>query len=160
MEHLLDFGKTLMDIPYRAWDPTLSCAGDHGPFWAFQGPPPLFSRVQEQQMNCAGFINLLCRKQGAVIPGAAENSFYAGGTGAWYLHLKEKLLSYTPSVLYPTGTLLLRTYRNEEDQGHLAVSLGDGTVLHSWTTKGVAIDRVFPDYYEFICKPEDWILSS
>jgi cell wall-associated NlpC family hydrolase len=158
MEHLLQYGKTFLGIPYRAWNPEQSCLGDHGPFWAFPGAVPHLQIVQKEQMNCAGFINLLCRKQGKPIPGVAEASYTAGGTGDWYLFLKEKLICYDPTVVYPAGTLLLRRYRNEEDQGHLAVSLGDGTVLHSWTTQGVAIDTTFPDYYEFSCRPEDWIL--
>lgn len=158
MELLLNYGKTLIGIPYRAWNPEVSCCGDHGPFWAFAAPVPSLEVVQQGQMNCAGFINLLCRKQGSTIPGVAEGSYFAGGTGDWYLYLQDKLLPVDPKVVYPVGTLFLRRYRNEDDQGHLAVSLGDGTHLHSWTTKGVAIDAVFPDYYEFICRPEDWIL--
>lgn len=158
MELLLEYGKSLIGIPYRAWNPEVSCWGDQGPFWAFAGPVPPLDLVKKESMNCAGFINLLCRLQGAPIPGVAEQSYSAGGTGDWYLYLKDNLLPFDPNVVYPAGTLFLRRYRDEEDQGHLAVSLGDGTVLHSWTTQGVAIDTIFPDYYEFTCKPEDWIL--
>jgi hypothetical protein len=109
-------------------------------------------------MNCAGFVNLLCRLAGTPIPGAREESYYAGGTGAWFVFLEPVLQTYNPKTVYPVGSLFLRRYRTEEDQGHLAVSLGDGTHIHSWTENGVAIDPVFQDYYEFVCKPEDWIL--
>lgn len=159
MESLLKVIPTLLDVPYKFWNPNVSCAGDHGPFWAHNGPLPSHKAIEEGQMNCAGFLNLLCRSQGISIPGADEKDYYAGGTRVWHDYLQQKgvLHPFRPWLLYPKGTLLLRNYRSEEDQGHLALYMGPNSIVHSWPETGSCFATIQPYYYEFVCLPEDWM---
>lgn len=151
--------EPLLGIPYRFWDPSVSCAGDTGPFWAFNGPLPSRKQIEKGQMNCAGFVNLICRSLGVPIPGADANHWNAGGTGAWYESLKEKgvLQPFQSSVVYPEGTLLLRQYRSEEDQGHLAIYMGPNSIVHSWPEGGSCFATIQPHYYEWVCPPQVWM---
>lgn len=159
MNSLLNTIPHLLGVPYRAWDPNVSCAGDHGPFWAYNGPLPSRQLIEEQQMNCAGFLNLLCRALGISIPGADAQDYYAGGTRVWHDYLQQKgiLHPFQPWLLYPKGTLLLRNYKTEEDQGHLAIYMGPNSIVHSWPEGGSCFATIQPHYYEFVCLPEDWM---
>lgn len=159
MDPLLNILPTLLGIPYKWWDPSVSCSGDHGPFWAFNGPLPSRDQLEEEHMNCAGFLNLVCRGLGVPIPGAIKADFYAGGTHAWYVYLQQKgvLRPFGSWGIYPPGTLLLRRYVSEEDQGHLAIYMGPDSIVHSWPEKGSCVDTIQPDYYEFVCLPQDWM---
>ncbi len=156
---VISFGKLYLRIPYRWWDPNVSCYGDCGPFWAFEGPPPSLLQVQKGQLNCAGFVNVVCRHLGIKIPGVEDKSYYAGGTYEWFVYLdaKRKLHPFIAGTEYPVGSLLLRRYRSEQDQGHLAIAFGPGKVIHSYPEKGVCIDRIYEKYYEFVALPADWI---
>lgn len=152
----------LLGVPYKWWDPSQSCAGDHGPFWAFDGPLPSREEIEKGEMNCAGFLNLVCRGLGVKIPGAESQYYYAGGTRVWHEYLQQKkvLKPFQPSLIYPEGTLLLRDFRLEkEDEGHLAIYMGPNSIVHSWPEKGSCFDTIQPDYYEFVCLPEDWMVS-
>lgn len=161
METLLNILPTLLGVPYKWWDPSVSCAGDHGPFWTFNGPLPSRERIESEHMNCAGFVNLVCRSLGIKIPGADKKEYYAGGTYAWHTYLQQKgvLRVFSSWHIYPQGTLLLRRYVSEEDQGHLAIYMGPNSIVHSWPEKGSCFDTIQPDYYEFVCLPEDWMTS-
>lgn len=151
--------EPLLGIPYRWWDPSVSCAGDHGPFWAFNGPLPSRKQIEEGKLNCAGFVNLICRTLGVPIPGADSNHWYAGGTGAWYDSLKEQgvLQPFLSSNVYPEGTLFIRQYKSEEDQGHLAISMGPNRIVHSWPEGGTCYATIQKDYYEWVCAPQVWM---
>lgn len=150
---------TALGIPYRFWDPAVSCAGDHGPFWAFNGPLPTREQMEEGQMNCAGFLNLVCRALGVPIPGADAQYYYAGGTKVWVDYLKDNgvLKPFKPWIVYPEGTLLLRDYKSEEDQGHIAFYMGPNSIAHSWPEGGTCFATIQPHYYEFVCLPEGWM---
>ena len=150
---------SLLGIPYRFWDPKVSCAGDTGPFYAFNGPLPPLEQIQKEQMNCAGFLNLLCRSLGVPIPGAEEKFYYAGGTVAWIDHFRRRscLRPFQPWIVYPEGTLLLREYRSIDDQGHIALYMGPNSIVHSWPEGGTCFATIQPHYYEFVCLPEDWM---
>ncbi len=156
---VISVGKLYLRVPYRFWDPNVSCYGDCGPFWAFEGGAPPRQRVQKEQLNCAGFVNVVCRHLGIKIPGVEEQSYYAGGTYEWYVYLdgKKRLHPYVEGVDYPAGSLLLRRYRSEQDQGHLAIVFGPGKVIHSYPEKGVCIDRIYEKYYEFVSLAAEWI---
>ena len=155
---VITYGKRYLGTPYGNWDPNVSCYGDSGPFWAFEGAPPSLSQIRTGKLNCAGFINIICRHLGIKIPGTDEQSYYAGGTYEWFvsLDLKKKLTPFVEGVHYPVGSLLVRRYRSEEDQGHLAIVFGSTTVLHSFSKKGVCIDKIYPNYYEFVALPDAW----
>jgi cell wall-associated NlpC family hydrolase len=146
-------------ILYSPWNPNASCYGDHGPFWSFNGPAPSLERVERELLNCAGLINIIRRELGLKIPGAAEQTYYAGGTYEWFTYLdrKKKLHHFDSTKHYPKGTLLLRCFRNKDDDGHLAIVRGKQKVIHSIRNYGVIHDSVWPTYYEFVCLPEDWL---
>jgi hypothetical protein len=146
-------------IPYSGWNPDVSCYGDHGPFWSFNGPAPSFDRVKRELLNCVGLINIIRRDFGLEIPGAAEQTYYAGGTYEWYTYLdrKRKLKPFDPTKQYPKGTLLLRCFRDQDDDGHLAILRDKQKVVHSIRAGGVTHGGIWPDYYEFVCAPEDWL---
>ncbi len=161
MNTLLSIIPHLLGVPYKCWDPSVSCVGDHGPFWAFNGPLPSREEIEKGEMNCAGFLNLLCRGLGVQIPGVVKADFYAGGTHAWYVYFQQKgvLKPYSAWHFYPQGTLLLRRFVSEEDQGHLAIYMGPNSIVHSWPESGSCFDTIQSDYYEFVCLPEDWMAS-
>lgn len=169
MDPLLNLLPALLGVPYKCWDPAVSCLGDNGPFWAFNGPLPSREEIEKGQMNCAGFLNLVCRGLGIKIPGVVKTDVYAGGTHAWYVYLQQKgvLRPFGSWHIYPQGTLLLRRYVSEDDQGHLAIYMGRAasdlgmqgpiSIVHSWPEKGSCFDTIQPEYYEFVCLPQDWM---
>lgn len=159
VDAILFIAEQFLGIPYKPWDPNVTCYGNHGPFWAFHAPCPTLMEIKKGQMNCAGFINLLRRVYDQEIPGVYEESYYAGGTYEWYIYLdsREILIPFDKNMDYPRGTLLLRKYRDEKDDGHLAIITGKGTVIHSIKEKGVVHDSLWPGYYEYVCFPMDWI---
>jgi hypothetical protein len=53
--------------------------------------------------------------------------------------------------------LLLRRYVSEDDQGHLAIYMGPNSIVHSCPERGSCYDTIQPDYYEFVCLPDDWM---
>lgn len=159
VEYILSKAEELIGIEYNPWNPNISCYGNHGPFWAFHAPCPSLDLIKKGQLNCAGFINILRRDLNLEIPGAFDESYYAGGTYEWYIYLdsREYLVAFQKNIDYPRGTLLLRRYRDVEDDGHLAIVTGRDTVVHSIKGKGVTHDSLWPDYYEYVCYPEDWL---
>ena len=156
---VISYAKLYLGISYRCWDPTVSCYGDSGPFWAFEGAAPPLARVKKEYLNCAGLLNVICRHMGIKIPGTDDESYYAGGTYEWFVYLdrKKKLRPFVEGHEYPVGSLLLRRYKSEEDQGHLALVFGHGKHIHSWPEVGVCITQIEKNYYEFVALPADWI---
>jgi hypothetical protein len=92
--------------------------------------------------------------------------YYAGGTFAWHQYLNSigALERVDMQKEYPAGSLLLRRYRNTDDQGHLAVlytggKLSEQKLLHCYSKVGITIDDAVATshawdasgYYEFIC---------
>lgn len=149
---MLSYAKSFLGIPYRWWNPMVSCCENTGPFWACEGPEVPLEEVQKGHMCCAGLLNLVCRKFGLEIPGAKDLHIYAGGTGLWWDFFEEtdRLQPFDPSVSYPKATLLLRKYKSEEDQGHIAICMGEDLILHSWPEKGVVLEPRDPNYYEAV----------
>lgn len=111
-------------------------------------------------MNCVGLINLMRRFKGLDVPGVKEQEKYAGGTYVWFNYLLERdlLKSYIEEETYPLGTLLLRPYTNEQDQGHVAVVCANNKVLHCYPQAGLCIENfAWKDYYTHVCAPADWL---
>ena len=146
---MIAYAKNFLGIPYRWWDPAVSCSDETGPFYAVEGGEVPLDVVQTGHLNCAGFLNVLCRKAGIAIPGAKERHFYAGGTVLWweFFDANGMLEPFDPLKEYPEGSILLRQYSSEEDQGHIAVCTGGKTILHSWPEKGVVLEEWDPSYY-------------
>jgi cell wall-associated NlpC family hydrolase len=159
--------KELEGTPYVWWR-----EGDRiheeAPFWRSRGEIPSVERIKKEGTNCAGFVNLICRKHGVEIAGFGEIGFEetAGGTYGWfgYLDKHKKLDVFNETEKYPEGTLLLRAFYDEDDQGHVAIVCRDGKLAHSYSEKGVQIDerymeshRWIPEgYYTHICRRENW----
>lgn len=148
-------------ISYVGWDPHTSCFGDHGPFWSFNGPPPTLEMVRKEKLNCIGLVNVVCRHLSLDIPGVQDQTYYAGGTYEWFTHLDSqgKLEVFDASKNYPRGTLLIRRFRNQDDDGHFALATGFKSVIHSIRTYGVVRDVLWDNYYEFACLPDNWLMK-
>lgn len=147
---MLSYAKSFLGIPYRWWNPNVSCCENTGPFWAAEGTEVPLEEVVRGHVNCAGLLNLLCRKFGIEIPGSTSRHFYAGGTVSWWSYFEERqmLEPFDSTKEYPVGTILLRKYRSEEDQGHIAIVCESFKIIHAWPDTGVAIADIQPDYYE------------
>lgn len=123
------------------------------PFYCKGAPSPEI--IKTAGCNCAGLINLLAHKAGFKIPDLTEGDWYAGGTYAWTVFLRDTgvLQPFDPSKVYaPPGSLLLRENRDPKDQGgHLAVLLDKQRLLHCYPEAGIVIeDTIAMDYYGFV----------
>jgi hypothetical protein len=107
---------------------------------------PDIDTIMKHGINCVGVINLARRFIGLQPPGFKDGvkwETYAGGTYSWWQHLKRRgwLEPLDVSASYPKGTLLLREYKDETDQGHVAIinkqstetlSVLDSPIIHSY----------------------------
>jgi hypothetical protein len=170
---LLEYIRELVGTPYVWWQEGSTLTNTQ-PFYANHEPVPSVDKIKCLGMNCAGFINLLCRKAGTPIPGVDENNYYAGGTYVWYesLNARGKLQPIDDQQIYPIGTLLLAEYIDTENQGHVAVVTTPGTIhtlkiSHSWPANGLVMDEpvslthglVETGYYTSVAKTEDWLMQ-
>ena len=105
-----------------------------------------------------------------------------GGTESYFEFYKDKSYEFSINNTYPMGTLLMRNYRDINDQGHVAVLLEtkgkDSLVLQSHvegeylksTSPGVNAMYTLEDshksftdengngsYYERVVLPENWL---
>jgi len=110
------------------------------PFWVnmtslYSAPTSEYVR-SKGGINCAGLMNLGLQYIGLNPPGI--NTAYPGGTWAW----KEFMIweNYDPNVLYPRGSILLRKYRNETDQGRLAMITTNDDLIHSSAVDGMVVE--------------------
>ena len=161
----------MLGIPYRWYDGTKYIDELDDPedqFYSVDGPAPdphtLISA--NKSIVCAGIINLIRRKLSLPIP---QFGRYPGGTAAWANYL-EKHLEECNSRYYPIGTLLIRKYANDTDQGHLAVVISYNHIIHAAAEipleqrhkqknhGSVRIDTYTPGYFTHSCKPEHWLL--
>jgi cell wall-associated NlpC family hydrolase len=164
-----DYIQELIGTPYVWWKEG-DIISSAPPFWAKNSKPPSVELIKKSGSNCAGFINLICRFVNIYIPGISMNLEYAGGTYIWYEYLKDfgLLERFRIEHNYPPGTLLLRNYSNELDQGHIAIVLDNCKLAHCFPDKGITIDESyyeshnwFPDgYYTDICLPKNWLYNK
>ena len=169
-DNCLDFSRSLLGIKYRWWK-----EGDSDDLFYCNGIPSI-EILNRDGINCAGFVNILRQYSGLSIP---ESNVYRGGTRFWYNYFSEntKLNKFDPEESYPNGTLLLRDYRNIEDQGHLSVIIDanltdtlEGTIIHAYADLDVGevgltklrYSHYYIDsgYYEYAILPEDWLSSN
>tara|TARA_B100001094_G_C18184610_1_gene802972 strand:+ start:2904 stop:3476 length:573 start_codon:yes stop_codon:yes gene_type:complete len=145
-----------------------------------------FDIIKENGINCVGLINIIRRCLNLEIPGLNESN-YAGGTYEWFKYLKKnkKLKKFNINKIYPNGTLLLRDYKNEFDQGHVAIiyesnkeNILESKLLHAYANTGfnkfnnkhvepgLTIDselQISHNWFEngtytHICLPENWLI--
>ena len=159
----INFGKSLVGIPYGWWS-----GGDcdiKGPMWAENGPVP----KNINSCNCAGLANLILRYMNKELP-YIEN-ITIGGTLSYFTYYESVSEPFDIDKTYPIGTLLMRNFRDIDDQGHVAIIIENtgkiSKVLQSHiddTTNGVNIDYSLEeshcgDYYEKIVLPENWLIN-
>ena len=130
----------LLNTPYILWTKdTIGCGYQA---YVSHDNIPDFDIIIENGINCVGLINLIRRYLSLEIPGLNENKLYAGGTFEWFKYLKKfkKLKKFNSKKIYPVGTLLIRNFKNEIDQGHVAV-------IYESNSKGILFSKVAHAYY-------------
>lgn len=145
---VMQYATTLLNIPYR-WHKNGDKISSTDKFWAENGPIVTAQYIKEHNNSivCTGLINLMRRFMGLTIPGidgtlGQDGIDFPGTTGIWfyYLHSKGRLQTIDINKNYPSGTLLIRNFRDlETDQGHVAVlynqgihSIMDATIIHAF----------------------------
>jgi hypothetical protein len=165
----MELVKELIDtVPYVWWKEGESTMEKEAPFYCKSIPS--IQTIQKEGCNCAGLINLIQLSNGLKVPGVQSESIYAGGTYVWYDFLDSLglLEPIDRTKSYPEGSLLLRNYKTEEDQGHVAILYSSGPLLeqkllHCYPDVGITIDStvnesdswITGEYYERICP--NWI---
>lgn len=169
-----EFAKTLLGIKYTWWNE------DSGDDMFYTNGIPELSTIKSIGINCAGLVNLIRQKSGLTIPelNQDDEGVVRGGTYHWYNYfLENKLLNkFDYSKYYPIGTILLRTYRDLKDQGHLAIIYSEdpedpenppNSIIHAYSCEignQVGISNLYDShfcipegYYEYVVYPEDWL---
>jgi len=166
---MLSYIEELAGTPYVWWKDGESTIDKMHPFYAKPGSVPDTTQIKKLGTNCAGLINLICRKFNVPVPGVDKKDYYAGGTYSWYQFLqeKDKLQDIDEIKIYPIGTLLLSPYIDPENQGHLAIVTCSGTIQtlkisHSYPINGVVMNEEieFPHSYSVTCDIQDWLNPS
>lgn len=196
VEKALNYAVSLKDTPYVFWTFSRLLLCDFMKHYMYvstlQDDLPSIDEIKEKGTNCAGLTNLIRRHLGLSIPGInkLDEYKYPGGTYAWfnYLERKGRLEKFDYTKSYPSGTLLLRNYKDINDQGHVAIiyaqhkdSVLFSKVIHSYpkewnlelgkTTPGVTIDATvgqshfgwFPEqcgFYTHVCYPKNWLVKD
>lgn len=171
----IEYAKRLINTPYAVW--TEGCPlGPGPPFWNGDDVPPSVDDVMEKGTNCVGLINLL-----SMAVGHETHS-------NWFKHFEDRgaLEAYKPDQIYVPGTMLLREFKDEDGQGHVAMIVSDDELIHSYMNvdaitsfgdmirntnraklslgPGVTIEKIeishswFEDgTYTHVCLPEHWL---
>jgi hypothetical protein len=186
IENALTYARGLLGLPYRWYRHGEHIAGDDK-FYASNEPAPATADLFKQNkcIVCTGVPNLMRRVNGFCVPPTDENIPFPGTTDAWfhYLQTKNVLKPFQAhdAAKYPLGTLVLRNFGNlEHDQGHVAVIIEPGKILHAYAEipynqsvqhQNVGIcgisDLLYshyydhhPGYYTHVCSPDDWLLKN
>jgi len=160
----LAYGRSVVGAPYGWWYSGPLPAG--APMWTARGPAPPAATVRAASANCAGLTNLMLRAIGKRLPSSPVAG--TGGTGAYGAFYASVARPFDPARRYPAGTLIGRRYRDNVDQGHVAVVLDDGRVLQSFadvyggTVPGVNARFTVEasngaGFYEYAVLPQDWL---
>lgn len=166
IENAVDYGISLLGTPYKLWGG--GACEKKEPMWAKNGPVPKKDEITS--CNCAGLINLILRFSGKKIP--ARSLLEMGGTPDYEYVYKKKSIPIDINYNYPVGTLLVRNYRDYQDQGHVAMIIENkgkySKILQSHYYKpnndnGVNIKYTLEEshngyYYEYAVLPENWLL--
>ena len=173
----------LLGTPYVWWKKSMKDCGPQS--YADYATIPDFEKINKIGINSVGIVNIIRKSFGLEIPGIKENKPYAGGTYEWFQYLKKnkKLKKFNIREVYPEGTLLIRKYKNEADQGHMAIiyQVDEKGVLfsklahaYSYTPINLEKEKHFPGLkidnsvgeshfwydngtYTHVCLPEDWL---
>lgn len=131
LDHMNRYLIQLVGKPYKFWEGE-DIRQDGAPFWVGHGivDPQIVSSI-----SCTGLLNLVYRYLEKKIPDIDNNTcFFPGGTRSWFvaLYTKYGYQIYQPYNRYPIGTLLIRSYREYKDQGHVAIIFNENQdTIHS-----------------------------
>ena len=124
------------------------------PFWYEDNPPPPINIIKRDGLNCAGLINLYLR---------AISITPLGGTVTYWNKFKKDTRPFNPLVYYKEGVIIGRRYRDENDQGHLALSIGNGNLMEAVPEVGVVIcsieisNRLAKNYFKLDKDYYEWV---
>jgi hypothetical protein len=115
----IQYATKLLGVKYAPW--TGRVIGSGPPFWVNDKPPSI-KEVEGAGANCIGFINLI------------STALNDRAHSDWFAHLETKgvLEPYVHNKVYPPGTMVLRRYKDVEDQGHVGMIVSDTELVHSY----------------------------
>ena len=137
----------LLGTKYVFWDGREWSSNNKGPFYVSKDKNINLNYIRNNGCNCAGFINLLFRNKCIEIPDF--DSDYPGGTYAYGFGCKWE--RYKKNNNYPKYSLLLKPYIEGEDEGHIALVLENNKMAHCYPIKGIIIEDIKHDMFEYIC---------
>ena len=184
IETALQYAERIIGTKYEYWYEGTELS-NQGPMWVSTEAVPSSEIVRGQSVNCVGLINLMRRVLQLTIPGIGLNVKYPGGIYEWYRYLTQKnaLHKFDYTLTFKRGTLFLRQYESEHEQGHVSVlyeenkesslysiiihsSVSTPFQIHTKLDPGVNIDHTLGQshfyykygYYQHYCLPEDWLI--
>lgn len=146
------YGMSLIGTPYGEWKG--GPLTDGSPMWSSDTAVPKLV----DSTSCAGLLNLMFRFAGIKLPVGPDGS--VGGTYAYGHHFGQIAESFDSDKKYPDGTIIGRRYRNENDQGHVAIIYED-MLLQSIFGEGVNMKYTMGEshagwYYEYAVTPHQF----
>ena len=160
LDYIIAYAKSLLDVKYTAW----SLISGETMFYNTIDELPTITTIQKIGINCAGVINLLRLYNKKQMP-YLEGDYVVGGTVFWYDYFnnRNELELFDSTASYPFGTLILRRYRDTQDQGHLAVIIENNHIIHAYCDDqwdgmvGITPLCENSDYYDYIVKSQYWL---
>lgn len=171
IDNVISFAESLIDIKYVRWE--------KGKYYNFHCDElPSLDSLKMEGVCCSSFINLLMLYSGKTIP--EHRNIMRGGTLYWAVFFRDHdvLEKFDYTKKYPLGTIFLRNFYSEQDQGHMAMLTDYNTnepdkilyakIIHAYvcnehsavgkTTLGVSHFSVNDDtgYYEYAIMPQNW----
>jgi hypothetical protein len=183
----LEYAQKIVGTKYEWWINGMNTMDIDEPFWAKNDSAPDAYYILKKTCNCAGLINLVKRFVNGNIPYVNFNYEYAGGVWAWYDYLNNQSLLdiFETNKSYTKGTLLIRKYKDEHDQGHLAIIYNSNDlnplkskIIHSYsyehydgtnkiTNPGITIEDLEisvnwteEPFYHYVVHPDKWLLDN
>lgn len=171
INEIISFAESMIGIKYVKWV--------RGKAYNFHCDViPFIDTLKTDGVCCSSFINILLLYSGKKIP--EHRNIMRGGTLFWAVFFRDNnaLEKFDYTKKYPLGTIFLRNFYNEEDQGHMAM-LTDynkkepdkilySKIIHAYvhnkycavgkTTLGVSHFSGNSDngYYEYAVLPDKW----
>ena len=160
----IEYSKKLIDTPYIWWF-RKDKIDRESPFYTEDKKCPSIESIKEKGVNCAGLINLISRNSG-------KKPF--GGTIYWFEYNRKNLIDFNILNKYPPGSMLLRQFNDEHDQGHLAMIIDDTNLIHCYPNSfkpirgkcfpGVKMEKINIShqwdkngFYTHVLLPEYWL---
>lgn len=171
IQKAIDYGITLVDTPYDYWNNTNTKI--NAPMFAINGPVVHKSKIVS--VNSAGLINLILRFLGKKLP--KDSNGIIGGVKSYYEYYTNYSEDFSIETTYPIGTLLIRNFKDNNDQGHLAIIIEEkgkhSKILQSFVSgknlksisEGVSISCTIIDihnlnqegYFKKAVLPQNWL---